>query len=423
MPFARPNRVGAPPRYCTEAHRVAATIRKRSDYHTVRMDEARLLRGKRTCEVCGADITHRHPKARFCSGQCRYDAQGHVPREPALSREERLLRRRVRRAAARPAWVSLLCRRCGNTFLVPSDLPGRKPQSCQPCRDLDKPRERTRPRSCKGCGLTIPIGRRALALFCSADCQASANNAAQARRRKVERLEGKPDRECAVCGLAIDVREHGLRSYCGQGCWYRANYTPRPKAGECAWCGGAMSQRRAGARFCGQACRLKAQYERTVGSALRSRPCSHCGQRMPLSTAHRMYCSGRCSRRAYFEANTEKVRAAKRRGNHQRRAMLAQAKRYRVSDRDLLRLWARYEAGCAYCGDRSRALHQEHVVPISRGGVDGIGNLVPACPDCNLAKGDRTLMEWRLGRKSPRYRVPSNRQDSVRLPTRPARVQ
>ncbi|WP_221890709.1 HNH endonuclease signature motif containing protein [Streptomyces sp. WAC01280] len=83
--------------------------------------------------------------------------------------------------------------------------------------------------------------------------------------------------------------------------------------------------------------------------------------------------------------------------------MLAKAKRHKVTDRDLSRLWSRYGNSCAYCGERTSSLQQEHVVPISRGGVDGIGNLVPACPNCNLVKGDRTVMEWRLGKKSPRY--------------------
>ncbi|MFD7487906.1 HNH endonuclease [Streptomyces mirabilis] len=86
--------------------------------------------------------------------------------------------------------------------------------------------------------------------------------------------------------------------------------------------------------------------------------------------------------------------------------MLAAVPRYVVTVRDVDRLWGRYGRACAYCGDSSASLHQEHIVPISRGGTDGIGNLVPACPDCNLGKGDRTIMEWRLGKKAPRYRRP-----------------
>ncbi|MFD3577476.1 HNH endonuclease [Streptomyces sp. NPDC058644] len=313
--------------------------------------------------------------------------------------------------------ITLQCERCGAPFDVPGDKPGRKPQRCPSCRDLDKAQVRSGPHACKGCGLTVPAERGALALYCSVDCQVARNNRAQAERRKIERAEAKRERECAVCGQPIEMREHGLRKYCGHGCWYRANYVPRPKADGCAWCGGSMAHRRGDAKFCGQSCHLKAQYKRKVGTALRSRPCGYCGHRMPLSSALRVYCSGRCSRRAYFEANPERVRAAKRRGNHQRRAMLARAKRYSVSDRDLARLWGRYEGSCAYCGERSPSLHQEHVVPISRGGVDGIGNLVPACPDCNLSKGDRTVMEWRLGKKSPRYATRPDRRGPARLAT------
>ncbi|WP_369696836.1 HNH endonuclease [Streptomyces sp. XD-27] len=86
--------------------------------------------------------------------------------------------------------------------------------------------------------------------------------------------------------------------------------------------------------------------------------------------------------------------------------MLAATRRYDVSVRDVARLWDRYGRACAYCGESSASLHQEHVLPISRGGTDGIGNLVPACADCNLAKGDQTITEWRLGKKAPRYRKP-----------------
>lgn len=401
-PFARPNRPGAPPRYCSEEHRAAAATRKSTGYHARRMEELRLQRGDRRCEVCGADINHRQGGARFCDQQCRYDAQGHVPHQPT-SRGERLRKRREKRAASRPVSVTLQCKHCGGLFDEPGNKTGRKPQGCQPCRDLYKPQVRSGPHACKGCGLTVPTERGGLALYCSIGCQVTTNNLAQAQRRKVDRAEAKPDRQCEVCGQAIEVREHGLRKYCGHGCWYRANYVPRPKDNACAWCGDTLFHRRAGAKFCGQSCYLKAQYKRKVGTALRSRPCGYCGQKMPLSTAHSVYCSGRCSRRAYFEANRERVRAAKRRGNHQRRAMLAQTARYNVTDRDLSRLWSQHGNGCAYCGERSPSLHQEHVVPISRGGVDGIGNLVPACPHCNLAKGDWTVMEWRLGKKSPRY--------------------
>jgi len=58
---------------------------------------------------------------------------------------------------------------------------------------------------------------------------------------------------------------------------------------------------------------------------------------------------------------------------------------------------------CFYCGSKER-LTLDHIVPISRGGVHSIGNLVTACKSCNSKKGDRFIMEWRLGKTSPRYK-------------------
>ncbi len=406
-PFARPSRPGAPPRYCSEEHRATAAARQSRSHHAARMKELRLHRGARRCEVCGTEINHLKAYAKYCGQQCRYKAQGHDSHRPAMSHEERLERRRQRRAAARPVSLTLQCGSCWNSFEHPGAQKGRKPQDCQSCRELKKPKVRSEPIPCQGCALPVPIDRGPLALYCSTGCQAATNNSAQMERRKAERRTAKQERQCAVCGEPIDVEEHGLRKYCGRGCWYRANYTPKSRDHSCTWCGGSMHHRSATARFCGQPCYLKAQYKRKVGTALRSRPCTYCGEAMPLSTANRLFCSPRCSRRSYFVENREKVRAAKRRGNHQRRAMLANAKRYRVTERDLARLWGRYGRACAYCGEKSGPLHQEHIVPLARGGDDGIGNLAPACQECNLAKGDRTIMEWRLGKKSPRYRVAS----------------
>lgn len=49
---------------------------------------------------------------------------------------------------------------------------------------------------------------------------------------------------------------------------------------------------------------------------------------------------------------------------------------------------------CAYCGTRPKHLQKDHVVPVSRGGDHSVGNIVPACNRCNVAKADRTPAEW-----------------------------
>ena len=67
----------------------------------------------------------------------------------------------------------------------------------------------------------------------------------------------------------------------------------------------------------------------------------------------------------------------------------------RVVPRDWSRMVARYRHCCAYCGRYSPELHQEHVIPVARGGRHSIGNILPVCPPCNRSKGKRLLVEWR----------------------------
>lgn len=54
-------------------------------------------------------------------------------------------------------------------------------------------------------------------------------------------------------------------------------------------------------------------------------------------------------------------------------------------------------ARCAYCGRfcPTFVLEKDHVIPISRGGSDGIENVVVACYPCNRGKSDLTVEEWR----------------------------
>jgi hypothetical protein len=47
---------------------------------------------------------------------------------------------------------------------------------------------------------------------------------------------------------------------------------------------------------------------------------------------------------------------------------------------------------CLYCGAASESI--DHVFPRSRGGVSEDANCVPACLDCNGAKGDSEAFSW-----------------------------
>lgn len=55
----------------------------------------------------------------------------------------------------------------------------------------------------------------------------------------------------------------------------------------------------------------------------------------------------------------------------------------------------KFNNSCAYCGvqqsELDHKLHQEHVVPLSKGGGYTKENIVPACRSCNLKKGAKLL--------------------------------
>ena len=48
---------------------------------------------------------------------------------------------------------------------------------------------------------------------------------------------------------------------------------------------------------------------------------------------------------------------------------------------------------CVRCGELSRILTKDHIIPIYQGGSDAISNLQPLCRGCNSAKGPENI-DW-----------------------------
>ena len=48
---------------------------------------------------------------------------------------------------------------------------------------------------------------------------------------------------------------------------------------------------------------------------------------------------------------------------------------------------------CVYCGVKGE-MHLDHFFPLSKGGPNVLGNLVPACPKCNNSKKAKDPREW-----------------------------
>jgi 5-methylcytosine-specific restriction endonuclease McrA len=89
----------------------------------------------------------------------------------------------------------------------------------------------------------------------------------------------------------------------------------------------------------------------------------------------------------YAQNNREQLNAK----HARRRALKQNAKTYCISRKEL---WRLYNSKCFYCGDKSTTM--DHVIPLSRGGSHGIGNLVPSCGPCNYSKAGRTITEWKI---------------------------
>lgn len=60
-------------------------------------------------------------------------------------------------------------------------------------------------------------------------------------------------------------------------------------------------------------------------------------------------------------------------------------------------IFAKSNGRCHYCAAPlllDGVWHIEHMLPRALGGLDDLSNLVAACRDCNLAKSDRTALEF-----------------------------
>ena len=57
---------------------------------------------------------------------------------------------------------------------------------------------------------------------------------------------------------------------------------------------------------------------------------------------------------------------------------------------------------CRYCGKpiTEKTARKDHVQPISRGGLDTLSNIVPACDPCNTKKGNMNGVEFEASRQA-----------------------
>lgn len=214
-------------------------------------------------------------------------------------------------------------------------------------------------------------------------------------------------RTCTTSGC---VKPHRAKGLCAT--HYNNAYHPDRHAkqtGECAWCGVEVVRSTGGGRKYGMACSNQCrQYLQTpycklpadhwalwfgrastwkpkaerVRFTREQRACDWCETGYAPTQATSKHCSKRCQRRA---------------GKARRRAREHQAPG-EYTWAQVIRLHLLGGKRCAYCDDAVSQPEPDHVTPISRGGHNHIGNILPCCQACNADKGDMSLTEWALDR-------------------------
>lgn len=79
-----------------------------------------------------------------------------------------------------------------------------------------------------------------------------------------------------------------------------------------------------------------------------------------------------------------------------RRANIKLVHQFKYTPEQVKELFQQFENKCAYCDDIATSI--DHVIPLSCGGPNVLGNLLPSCERCNKSKWNRDVYEWYHGR-------------------------
>lgn len=230
---------------------------------------------------------------------------------------------------------------------------------------------------------------------------------------------------CLYCDTVIT---HSNQRVCGDHRKYHNNVLYHRKKGKdytnrvCRDCGTSIAHMLASCIRCVECRRLEKNRDQRERKARQYGPkpernCENCGKRIdPSRQRTARFCNRKClethrtknvDRSEYLNATKQRRLAYQRnwRKNNPARTSSHKAKRRanelvgKFTESDWKRLVNYYRGRCAYCGNES-VLTVDHVVPLSRGGTNYIGNLLPACQSCNSSKHNLFLVEWRFKRNT-----------------------
>lgn len=260
-----------------------------------------------------------------------------------------------------------------------------------------------RKKNCVICG-AVYIAKSNKAKYCSRKCHDIAF-----RINHGIAINSNPEpfhKTCKVCGSSFDTRREAQNT-CSHECalkWHKemryGKKRSRPTLKECVICGQPFSTIH-NAKTCGNIeCKKAAKKLRSQNWVkpkpkliqYETRECKECGELFSVnSRMSNVYCSKDCRRKAENRKNDKRIPKAQ-----------------RVDNISLKRLYKRDNGICYICGGKcdwnSQAISKngnpypgdlypviEHVIPISKGGLDAWDNVRLAHWKCNLDKADGVI--------------------------------
>lgn len=231
------------------------------------------------------------------------------------------------------------------------------------------------------------------------------------------------------CSIEGCNNKHWGNGYCiKHNARFKRNGDPNIKYKEeektCLYCGKVfISKRKYKAIFCSKKCRDKYHYQKRI-IIYKDLVCEYCGKIFDVKTVAKIpprFCSNKCKgkysvrkrttiikcnicEREFKTANTfepvcpecaykKRIKRTIKR-NFFRKGLRRGALGPTHTEYDWQKLLNKYNGLCAYCGKR-KATQRDHIIPISKGGTDSIGNILPVCGVCNAKKATRLLSEMR----------------------------
>lgn len=170
-------------------------------------------------------------------------------------------------------------------------------------------------------------------------------------------------------------------------------------------------------KHCGQVLELQHFYKHAYNKDRLMNVCKACHNKRCRLIEQRTKDRRKAYRDKYYQANPEKYRQRSRNyraanpekvrqgyenwrkadplrdkiRHHRRRALKQKVLSFKVTAKEMRNIKSQ---PCIYCGSREK-ICIDHIVPLSRGGNNSIGNYAPACLKCNSSKKNKFITEWK----------------------------